>query len=198
MVNIDTTRNEVSGSILDWGGMSGRFGGYTTYFVARFSQPLANWGTWNGNVVVWSGNVQNATRSGSDPLINIGAYVGWSAQSGVNKVDYVLGISSNSIEQARQNIDLEIRGRTFDAVLQETHNIWEAQMNRIQVQGGINNDEIVKFYSVRFVEHYVSLSVLSLTCACVQTTPGGIPHIMLSHSFLGASAVWRCASIPGV
>jgi putative alpha-1,2-mannosidase len=146
-IQVNVEKREVSGSVLDMGGMTGRFGGYTTYFVAKFNQPLANWGTWNGNAITWSGNSANATRT-SDSIMNLGAYVGWSAASGVNSVEFTVGLSSISVDQARLNIDLEVGSKDFNAVLSETQAIWEAQLSRIQVVDPIYKEDVVKFYSV--------------------------------------------------
>ena len=44
--------NEVEGSVRTFGTFAGRYGGIKVYFVARFSQPFASFGTWQNDTII--------------------------------------------------------------------------------------------------------------------------------------------------
>lgn len=56
------------------------------------------------------------------------------------------GLSQTSIANARLNLDLESKGKTFDMVKNESKQIWNKKLSRIVVEGGKKQDRI-KFYT---------------------------------------------------
>ena len=58
-----------------------------------------------------------------------------------------VGISFISIEQALINLNAEVPlGTTFDQVKQQTQDIWETELSKIQIETQIEDDK-AKFYS---------------------------------------------------
>jgi predicted alpha-1,2-mannosidase len=138
-VTIDVARSEVSGWVLNQGGLSGRFGGYMSYFVAWFPEgSIAQCGTWQGKSVTSNSFAVNGTDVGGFVVLNTGSS---------NSVEFFVGLSSISIAQARENIFAQINGRNFDAIKTETQNIWESALNTIEVDGTADVD---KFYTALY------------------------------------------------
>ncbi len=60
-----------------------------------------------------------------------------------------VGISAVSIEGARANLEAEVPGWDFDAVLQQAEAAWNGKLNKIQVQGGTMEQQRV-FYTALY------------------------------------------------
>lgn len=58
------------------------------------------------------------------------------------------GISPVSIENARQNLGIEIGDRSFDAVAEQARNAWEAELGKVKVEGTPKQMEI--FYTALY------------------------------------------------
>ncbi len=57
-----------------------------------------------------------------------------------------IGLSYTSIANARLNLETETKGKNFDAIKNESKNIWNKKLNKIVVEGGREKDR-VKFYT---------------------------------------------------
>jgi predicted alpha-1,2-mannosidase len=98
------------------------------YFVAQFSEPISNFET------------DNANGKGAKAVVhfnNPGALV------------VKVGISAVSIENARANLLAEVEHWDFDRVRSETEQLWRNQLQKIEVEGG-NDDEKTKFYTALY------------------------------------------------
>eukprot|EP01116_Phalansterium_solitarium_P000545 TRINITY_DN10357_c0_g1_i2.p1 TRINITY_DN10357_c0_g1~~TRINITY_DN10357_c0_g1_i2.p1 ORF type:complete len:745 (+),score=258.54 TRINITY_DN10357_c0_g1_i2:75-2309(+) len=137
-VEIDIGAMEVRGYNVNNGGLSSRFGGVTTYFVAKFSQPFASVGVWNASGVQPGVAVVNSTVGG-----------GWvSFAPGTGPIEYFLGLSFISIDQARVNLDAEGGPKpTFDAIRNETATVWEERLSLIEINTNASRTDLVKFYT---------------------------------------------------
>jgi predicted alpha-1,2-mannosidase len=148
-VFVNTKANEVHGWMLLKGSLSARFGGYKSYFSAKFPVGFTAFGTWNGNALKPNSNKQNGTKTGD--LLNIGAYV--AVGSGTAPLEFTVGLSSISVAQARQNIASQVGNpaRAFSSVLAETQQLWESQLSRITIQSTTAPaDEMSKFYTALY------------------------------------------------
>ncbi len=129
--------NEVMGSAT-----SGHFGGngdvYTVYFVAQFSQPFTQKGTWTGSSL--SNNTMQASGAKS------GAYLTFAPGA---KVDVKVGISYVSTQNALLNLQTEDPGWSFSQIQSVTQAAWNQDLNKIQVTSSDPN-ELTTFYTALY------------------------------------------------
>ena len=129
--------NEISGWRAASGGLDGA---HTVYFVARFSQPIILHGEFADGFV--RRNV--ATVKGKD----VRAFFSF-----ISRVDNPLiikvAISMVSIEGARKNLDAEAPGWDFDAAREKAYRAWNAELNKVQVYGGPEEQKKV-FYTAMY------------------------------------------------
>ncbi|MBN1946498.1 MAG: GH92 family glycosyl hydrolase [Bradymonadales bacterium] len=122
------------------GGFSGRYGGLTTYFSARFDTAWEQAGTWHDGVLS-DGSTGNSGE-------RVGSYLRF-PQAGEGDDTFLqaaVGISFVSVEQARQNLEAEIPGFDFEATRQAAEEAWEEALSVVEVSGG-TQDQLVIFYT---------------------------------------------------
>lgn len=120
------------------GGFCGENNRQTIYFAAEFSKPAIGKTIWVNNRIIKSDSVEVKDSS-----------ILCSMKFNIKKEDSIfvkIGISYVNIENARQNLNLEIPGWNFDFVKNSAEKKWEECLSRIKVEGGTRND-IVKFYT---------------------------------------------------
>lgn len=66
-----------------------------------------------------------------------------------NQVIMKVGISCNSIEAAKQNLEHDIQGFNFDKVKADARRIWENELSRITVTGGTSEQRTI-FYTALY------------------------------------------------
>eukprot|EP01112_Ceratiomyxa_fruticulosa_P018977 TRINITY_DN6143_c1_g1_i1.p1 TRINITY_DN6143_c1_g1~~TRINITY_DN6143_c1_g1_i1.p1 ORF type:complete len:764 (-),score=125.90 TRINITY_DN6143_c1_g1_i1:103-2394(-) len=145
-INLTQNANEVSGWVMNEGSLSNRFGGVMTYFVALFPQNFKTFGVWNDGKVFNNERVANGT--------NIGAFVGFGnvGSSGNVTIEFKVGISFISVDQARVNLYAEAPGSVnFDTVLKQTQQSWVNLLSLVEVDPATTSqDNLVKFYSALY------------------------------------------------
>lgn len=106
---------------------------FSGYFVSRFSEPFASYGTALGR------NISRGTRHASGE--NLGAYVSFNSKA--IQVEVRTGISFVSIEQARKNLDVEIPdGTSFERTVGQAKEAWLEKLGRVTIEGiNSTNDE---------------------------------------------------------
>ncbi len=122
-ISVDAAAREITGQLHHLGGMSGGFGGYTLYFVARatqFSDPL----TWAMG--------SPASNAPSASGVDVGAAL--SLPAGTTTI--AIGLSFVSLEGARKNLDAEVPVIDFDAVRAQTYETWKQQLGVVLLTGG--------------------------------------------------------------
>jgi len=97
------------------------------YFVARFDKPFRAFGGWVGKKVL--DDVDEVSGKGS------GAFVEYATAEG-DIIQLKVAISYVSIEQARLNLDTELPHWDFDRVKQESRQVWNEWLSKIEVEGG--------------------------------------------------------------
>lgn len=108
------------------------------YFVARFNQPVSEFGTWvNGKLQDKDLKMVSAE--------NAGAYVKFNK---LNEKPLLMkvAISYTSTDQARLNLDTELEHWDFEKVVQESDKDWNRWLGKIRVKGGTEKQQ-VKFYT---------------------------------------------------
>jgi predicted alpha-1,2-mannosidase len=107
------------------------------FFVVQFDQPAAHLDGWVGK------------KQFKDIKEFSGDSLGVSAKYKVKAGDVVqmkIGISYTSIENAKKNLNAELPGWDFDAVRNESKQIWNDWLGKIKVEGG-RTDQRIKFYT---------------------------------------------------
>jgi predicted alpha-1,2-mannosidase len=110
---------------------------FTVYFVARFSQPV-NFGAWQDKKLLPDFVHEISGKS-------VGGYVSFPTTAG-EKILVKVAISYTSEDNARKNLEAELPGWDFDAVVRDSKNEWNDWLGRIAVQGGTETQR-VKFYT---------------------------------------------------
>lgn len=135
VLQVRPDQRELEGSTRIFGSFSGRYGGLDVYFVARFSQPFASFGMWNGN--------EFYTGSDSVSGDSVGADLAFPAAPTPHALEVRLAISYVSIANARENLDAEAAGKTFEDICERARNTWEEHLARIQIEGGSDSQRSI-------------------------------------------------------
>ena len=114
--------------------------GFKGYYVLKFSQEFADYGTWRDGTV--SGKSVQA-EGGS-----VGGYVEFPA--GTTWVDVRIGSSFIDFEQAAVNLSKEIPARSsFASVTKKVKKEWEEKLSKIDLEGASEEDRTI-FYTAFF------------------------------------------------
>ena len=98
---------------------------HSIYFVAEFSKPITQFGTVTNDVL------KDGSREASGR--NIKAYLRFITNEG-EAILIRVGISAVSIKGARKNLEKEIPNFDFEKIKARAEEIWEKELNRIQVE----------------------------------------------------------------
>ena len=169
---VDTLRHEIRGHnpvhriYQGWGEPAG----FAGWFVFKYPDNLkvTEFGTFTGD----------STLAGRDSLSNqpgIGAYITFEAEAGV-PVEVKAASSFTSLANARMNMNRELFVYNFDSVRRQSARQWLERLNKIEVEGGTDND-LAKFYG--------SLYRCSLLPRVVSDVDGSYP------AFAGGSPVMK-------
>ena len=115
-------------------------GRYPVYFATKFSRPFTAQGTWQNDALTPG----SRTRSGK----GVGGWVSFDATT-VREVTMKVGVSFVDIEGARRNLDAEVPGWDFDRVRADARDAWNAELSKVRVTGGADNDR-TSFYSALY------------------------------------------------
>ncbi|MFS4456062.1 GH92 family glycosyl hydrolase [Maribacter sp. 2304DJ31-5] len=136
---------------------------YPVYFVAKFSKPATEYGTWKKSSKITGVESQWMQSHGKnyngEPLIkkgfmqevvgdSIGAFVHYNFDAPTT-IEMRIGVSYISIENARKNLKKETDGNSFDEVLKNTEKEWNEHLAKIEVEGGSEENK-VKFYTALY------------------------------------------------
>ena len=145
-----------------WGNGDGK-ANYTVYFYAQFSKPLKNYGVWN--VPIPEGQSRRREFIESDAFQTLtsqaeiiphpqeyeGKHIGFFTEFATEAGEEVLfkaGISFVSEEGAEKNLKAEIRDWDFDAVYARARALWDADLAKIKVTGGSEEQQVVFYTSL--------------------------------------------------
>lgn len=115
--------------------------GYNAYFVARFDHPIKKFGTWCED------RLSNGQREQKNGCARMGGFASFA--DGTTEVLVRIGTSFTSLEEAEKNLDSELGQRSFESVRVETQRQWEKLLNRIEVSGG-TDDQQITFYTALY------------------------------------------------
>jgi len=97
------------------------------YFYAKFSKPFKSYGIAINDTLV--DNITDAKGK------NIKAFVNYSTKQN-EKVLVKIGISSVSIDNAKMNLEAEIKGWDFNEIREQANDQWNDHLSKIIVEGG--------------------------------------------------------------
>ncbi|MDD4660698.1 MAG: GH92 family glycosyl hydrolase [Massilibacteroides sp.] len=133
---IITGKNTCEG-FSDGGDFCGIRAPYKLYFVAEFEGDIVSSGTWKDDKLKSGSSFTEGKNSGLYFTFDV---------SSEKTIQYKIGISYVSIENARENLNIENQGWNFDRVKNNTVNKWNEYLGKIEVNG-TNDDRICQFYT---------------------------------------------------
>lgn len=140
MANIDVRKvndHEIEGSLSTieryWGGPKD----VKVYFVMQFDKDFASLDGWKGKQ-----SLKNLNSLQGD---SAGLITGFNVKAG-DQVKMKIAISYTNIDNARKNLNAECTSWDFDAVKNESQQIWNEWLGKIDVKGGTVAQK-VKFYT---------------------------------------------------
>jgi len=129
---------EITGTICTFGSFAGRYGGQKIYFSARFDKAFSEYSFWSGKKAESNGSSIKADTLGIAVVFN--------KTSPLEVIGLRLGISYVSIENARENLQTETEGLTFEEIQKNTSEKWEEKLSLIKIEGGTDGKRTI-FYS---------------------------------------------------
>lgn len=128
-VTIDPEQREISGSNpqrQDYALGPYRATSFSGYFVSRFSQAFASYGTTCGGALY--------DGASNDTGEHLGAYAKFAP--GTKRVEVRTGVSFVSIEQARRNLEIEAPASlSFDDAVENLKQAWLEKLGRVTIEG---------------------------------------------------------------
>ncbi len=131
---------------------------YPVYFVAKFSKPSNEYGIWKNTIKHKGMEGQWMPYNGKKRLYkgynkeiigdSIGAYMSYDFKKPTQVVVRV-GVSYVSIDNARENLEKETNGLSFDEIQKETARNWDELLSKIKVEGGTKDDKTI-FYTALY------------------------------------------------
>jgi len=110
---------------------------YKVYFVAEFDTKAIDVGTWKGDRIREKSTFAEGKNSGVYFTFDV---------SNNKKIQYKVGVSYVSVENARENLRAENTAWDFDAVKTQAESKWNEYLGKIEVEG-TNPDRITQFYT---------------------------------------------------
>jgi predicted alpha-1,2-mannosidase len=110
------------------------------YFVAKFSEPFAE------GLIYLDNELQPDAKEVTGKVVKAAfKYATQKDQAIMVKV----GISGVSVEGARKNLEAELAHWDFDAVVKQTKDAWNEELNVFNIEGG-TEDQKTKFYTALY------------------------------------------------
>ena len=178
-VDVDVAQQEISGYLLQKGGLSGRYGGLPTYFVVRFSEPFEDYGTFEDDRL----QPGSTHVEGSD----VGAYAGFASKSGAGQVVAVVAVSFISTEQARANLEEEVPHFDFEAVVATNRDAWQEKLGKIEITGGTETERRI-FYTALY--NVYMMPTLFTEAGGVYMGFDGEPHTAEGFTYFTDLSLW--------
>lgn len=131
---------------------------FPIYFVMRVNKKPVSAGYWKkqrpmvGVEAEWdkdNGKYKLYTSYNKDIAgDDIGAYLNFHTEEN-EQIEVQMGVSFVSIENARENLNAEQSGKTFDNILATARDSWNKDLSRILVEGGTEDEKTI-FYTALY------------------------------------------------
>jgi predicted alpha-1,2-mannosidase len=167
---------------------TGKYNGYhgsdfDIAFYLQFSKPfLSSSGTWHGS----QKNYGSRTETDPDGGASLGAFLNF-GPSGGETLGVKVGISYVDIEGARKNMEHEIPGWDFQAVVAESAAQWEDLLSKIRIKGGPEGHKTVFYTSLYHA--MLSPSILSDVDGRYEGFDGKV-HQADGFTYYGEFSLW--------
>ncbi|HEX8968724.1 MAG TPA: GH92 family glycosyl hydrolase, partial [Chloroflexota bacterium] len=133
-VSVDPQGQEVTGSVVSQVGCGND--PYRIYFAIRFDRPFASFGAWAED------QLQPGATSAS--AAHAGAYLTFDTTA-VAEVQMKPAVSYVSIDNALANLESENQGWDLASVRDSARSAWNADLDRVEVRGGSDDDRGVLY-----------------------------------------------------
>ncbi|WP_346854650.1 GH92 family glycosyl hydrolase [uncultured Draconibacterium sp.] len=142
-IHIDLENQEIVGynPVSKFYRNKGESAGIAGYFVAKFSMPINEYGTF-GNFEKEKGSTTRKDQR------QIGAYVSFQPENS-EPILLKVGTSFTSIENARKNLETEIEDWNFNATKNKLEKQWNEMLGRIDIET-TDSLELSKFYTALY------------------------------------------------
>ncbi|MGQ8334980.1 GH92 family glycosyl hydrolase [Sunxiuqinia sp. A32] len=163
----------------------------TIFFYAEFNKAFLSSGTWKNDIVEPS----SKSESGSQ----IGAYVSFNT-SEKEEILVKVGVSLNSVDDAKINMEKELAGLDFDTVRNGTQQKWNNILNNIEVTSSDEND-LINFYTSLYRAYDGGFSLGWARPIAVDIFLRGSKWIedwLCQHPISGRSGFWGPGEAAGV
>ena len=110
---------------------------YKVYFVAEFDAKAVETGTWKEDRIREKSTFAEGKNSGVYFTFDV---------SNNKTIQYKVGVSYVSVENAKENLRAENTAWNFDAIRNQAESKWNEYLSRIEVEG-TNPDRITQFYT---------------------------------------------------
>ncbi len=133
MINDKELEGSLSSIKRYWGGPKD----VKVYFVVQFDKPSKSFDGWKGSTLLHNLSELNGDSTGVAAKYDV---------KGGDEVNMKIAISYTSIDNARKNLLAECTSWDFDAVRNESRQVWNDWLGKIDVKGG-DADQKIKFYT---------------------------------------------------
>ncbi len=174
---------EIAGYSKQRSGRGAPYQEFTLHFVARTDKPFKSMGGWVGGDV--KHDIKEIAGKG-----DVGAFLNFSTAEG-EVVKLQTGISLVSIEQARLNLDTEMKpfGWDFDATHQNARKIWADLCAKIEVEGG-TPEQLTKFWT-NFYRSYCARTIWNDVNGKYVDMYEKVQQLRPGESIYGCDAFWN-------
>ncbi|WP_215224935.1 GH92 family glycosyl hydrolase [Echinicola shivajiensis] len=114
------------------------------YFVITFDKPFKQYGTWNS----FRNEPQISPMGKEQEGARMGGYIQFETED-KEVVQAKVSTSFISLEQARQNQNIEVPDWDFDALVKRTEEVWQKRLSRLQIKGATEDQKTI-FYTALF------------------------------------------------
>jgi predicted alpha-1,2-mannosidase len=141
----------IAGSMTFVGGW-GREHPYTLHFFAEFDRPALEVGRWHSSRGSFARTSGTGVSTGGDTRASLDNRLGAFATFDTRRdpvVQLKLGVSFVSIAQARQNLEGELPGWSFEQARAKARQQWSEALGKVEVDGGTKEQRRI-FYSALY------------------------------------------------
>ncbi|GAB3924881.1 GH92 family glycosyl hydrolase [Mucilaginibacter myungsuensis] len=111
------------------------------YFYAELSKPGSSSGSWLGNDIT----IGNVSRTGN----GLGLYVSYPGTAKTQTVEMRVGVSPNSVAEAKTYSTNQLGTKTFEQVKLQAKDRWDKELSLIKIKGGTERQRGT-FYSTLY------------------------------------------------
>lgn len=163
---------------------------YTVYFVMKFSQPFAKYGTWSGYGDGAPARLTPGSREVSQSYFDhqVGAYVSWPSSGASRTVTVQIGISYVDLKGAQDNLAAEAAGKSFSQIRSQAKAAWNKALGVINVTGGTPRQKTV-FYTALYHSLLIP-SIFNDADGRYLGFDGKIHHVAAGHNIYDNFSGW--------